>query len=218
MLNGEDWTESTAEEAERVLGYRFRDRELLRTCFTHKSYSNLCGAANNERLEFLGDAVLQLSVTEELFHDHTEDEGRLTELRKQYVSKSALERAERAAGLMRFLRYSGGKSNVSGKTPSNLFEAVVAGIYLDGGMEEVKAFLKRYLAGIETENYKTMLQEYVQGRTKSTPDYHTYESDGKYICRASALGESAVGEGESKKAAETAAAKKLYTIFSARKA
>ncbi|MDE5897007.1 MAG: ribonuclease III, partial [Clostridia bacterium] len=171
MNNGEDWGEETASLAEQAIGYAFRDRALLKTCFTHRSYTNYCGEPNNERLEFLGDAVLGMCVTEKLFLDCAADEGKLTELRKQYVSKNALSRAEAKAGLMRFLRYSGGESNVNGKTASNLFEAVVAGIYLDGGIDEVKKFLTRFLTVTETENYKTLLQELVQERTKSTPAY-----------------------------------------------
>lgn len=210
MNSGEEWSEETAEQAEEAIGYRFRDKELLKTCFTHTSYANLGGGGHNERLEFLGDAVLELCVSEELFHRSGGDEGKLTELRKQYVSRSALECAEKRAGLMRFLRYSGGKSNVSGKTPSNLFEAVVAGIYLDGGMGEVKKFLSRFLAETQTENYKSLLQELVQKRPNSFPEYRVKEQDGKFVCTVSALGQSAKGEGESKKAAETAAAQALY--------
>lgn len=216
MHSGEDWSEETCVAAEEAIGYTFKDRILLKTCFTHKSYTNFCGEENNERLEFLGDAVLGLAVTEMLYHGDKADEGRLTERRKQFVSKPALEAAESKAGLMRFLRFSGGEENVNGKTASNLFEAVTAGIYLDGGTEEVKRFLKRYLSQIETENYKTMLQEYVQERTKSTPFYSVREENGGYSCRVAALGLEATGTGESKKAAETGAAKNLYTKLTER--
>ncbi len=213
MNSGEEWTDKTYRDVEEAIGYRFRDRDLLLTCFTHTSYTNHCGGKNNERLEFLGDAVLGLSVTEALFRGKRGDEGKLTELRKQYVSKPALEEAERRAGLMRFLRYCGGEGNVGGKTASNLFEAVTAGIYLDGGIKEVNRFLNRFLAEIETENYKTLLQEYVQERTKSMPKYSVKEQNGAYVCRVSALGKEAAGKGESKKAAETQAAKRLYQLF-----
>lgn len=215
MNNGEDWSEATYTAAEEAIGYSFKNRALLKTCFTHTSYTNLFGEENNERLEFLGDAVLGLAVTEMLYGARKDDEGRLTEIRKQYVSKPALEKAESKAGLMRFLRYSGGEENLKGKTASNLFEAVTAGVYLDGGMEEARKFLKRYLSEIETENYKTLLQELVQERTKSTPDYSVRES-GKFICRVRALGFEASGEGESKKAAETNAARNLYKILTER--
>ena len=213
MNSGEDWSEETIHAAEETIGYTFQDRKLLKTCFTHRSYTNVHGEECNERLEFLGDAVLGLSVTETLYAARKDDEGKLTELRKQYVSKSALVQAEQRAGLMRFLRYCGGDENLKGKTPSNLFEAVVAGIYLDGGMKEVKRFLARYLSEIETENYKTILQEYVQERVKTTPDYSVREENGGYSCLVRALGKQATGRGESKKAAETEAAKNLYRLL-----
>ncbi len=217
MNSGEDWSETTANEAEAAIGYKFRDRELLKTCFTHTSFANIGRCAHNERLEFLGDAVLELCVSEELFLKSRGDEGKLTELRKQYVSRPALERAEKRAGLMRFLRYSGSYTNVSGKTPSNLFEAVVAGIYLDGGMKEVKAFLTRFLSETETENYKSLLQELVQKQPGCFPEYRIKEGKGGFRCTVSALGRSATGEGESKKAAETAAAQALYHQLRKRK-
>jgi len=206
-------TEETFSLAEEQIGYHFRDRELLKTCFTHKSYSNAYGGKDNERLEFLGDAVLELCVSEMLFHACRGDEGRLTELRQQYVSKAALEQAAERAGIKQFLLYVGSDSNVGGKTASNLFEAVIGGIYLDGGMQEVRRFLTRYLSLAATENYKTYLQEYVQAREKRIPVYETTEKDGKYVCRVSALGKSAAGEGESKKTAETIAAKNLWQMF-----
>lgn len=217
MNSGEDWSEETYRAAEEAIGYTFKDRALLKTCFTHTSYTNLRGEENNERLEFLGDAVLLLAVTETLFAQRRDDEGKLTELRKQYVSKDALQPAEERAGLMRFLRYSGGAENLRGKTSSNLFEAVTAGIYLDGGMAEVKRFLERFLSEIETENYKTILQEYVQERTKSTPEYSVREEGGGYSCVVRALGKEASGRGESKKAAQTHAAKNLYRILTENK-
>ena len=210
MNNGENWTEKTFRTVQNVLGYEFQNRDLLLSCFTHKSYANAFGGEHNERLEFLGDAVLQLAVTETLYGATAEDEGALTELRKQFVSKSALERAEARAGLMQYLRYSGGEHNVGGKTASNLFEAVVAGLYLDGGMAAAKAFLRRYLAVIETENYKSLLQEFVQGRMKEAPHYEVRVAESGFHCTVRALGESAEGAGASKKEAETNAAKTLY--------
>ena len=210
MRNGEDLSAGELEAAQQAIGYPFRNRELLKACFTHRSYSNVFGGKDNERLEFLGDAVLELAVTEELFRSDENREGVLTERRQQLVSQSALEAACDRAGLMRFLRHSGGEKNLGGKTRSNLFE------YLDGGMECVRPFLKRYLMVCPTENYKTLLQEYVQEREKRTPVYFTEERGEGYRSTVTALGERAEGFGESKKAAETAAARKLYQILTAR--
>ncbi len=210
MNNGEDFTNEILQEAERALGYGFRDKTLLKVCFTHKSYSNAKGGKNNERLEFLGDSVLQLAITEMLFKTSEKDEGALTELRQKYVSQTALEQATERAGLKRFLRHSGGSENLGGKTASNLFEAVVGAIYLDGGMKEAKGFLNRYLELSEEVNYKTLLQEFVQEKTKKTPDYAIEEWAGKYKSTVTALGENAEGTGDSKKAAEAKAAEALY--------
>ncbi len=214
MRNGEDWTSQTYELAERAVGYGFRDKKLLLACFTHKSYSNVnAGEKDNERLEFLGDAVLGLCVSESLFLRTDAKEGELTTRRKNYVSRTALEQATARAGLMKFLRYSGGENNVGGKTPSNLFEAVLAGVYLDGGMKEARAFLGRYLKEAELNNYKSVLQEYVQSRQKTPPAYENREEENGFLCRVSALCKSAEGRGESKQTAEQNAARALYEIL-----
>lgn len=210
MRNGEDFSEQDLELAQKAIGYRFRDKELLKTCFTHKTYSNAFGGENNERLEFLGDAVLELCVTEALYRGLSSDEGELTGIRQQLVSQSALEAACDRAALRKFLRYSGGENNVAGKTPSSLFEAVIAGVYLDGGLKEAKKFIDAFLVNSGEKNYKSLLQELVQETMKRPPDYVTEERDGKYYSVVKALGREAQGEGTGKKAAEIAAAKALY--------
>lgn len=214
MNSGEDWTEETVRAAEATIGYSFRDKTLLKTCFTHESYTNQFHENNNERLEFLGDAVLGMCISEKIFLDDSDkSEGKLTDIRKEYVSEEPLTVSANKLNLMRFLRYSGGSDNIGGKTASNLFEAVTAGIYLDGGLEETRKFVKKFAVRVKQKNYKTILQEYVQERTKKTPAYSTKEENGKFLCRAEALGFEAHGEGKSKKAAETDAAKNLYTIL-----
>lgn len=200
-------------EIERIIGYSFRDPALLLTAFTHSTYAEHFGEESNERLEFLGDAVLQLVVTEMLYAAMDGDEGVLTERRKQYVSKHALERAEGKMGLMRYLRYFGGEESVGGKTSSNLFEAVAGAIYLDGGLAPAAQFIRSHISVIRSENYKSMLQEYVQERERETPRYRVTATESGFECTASALGASATGMGASKKAAETEAARKLLETF-----
>ncbi len=217
MRNGEDWTEETYAAAEEAIGYSFRNRELLLCSFTHSSYSNACGGENNERLEFLGDAVLQLVVTELLLTGSRGDEGKLTELRKRLVSRDALTPAAERLGLMRFLRRSGGEENLGGKTPSNLFEAVAAGIYLDGGMAAARAFLERNLVLSKDEDYKSALQEYVQARAEGLPVYTVAEAEGGFTCRVRALGQEAEGRGENKKTAQAHAARALLKLLTERK-
>ena len=208
-----EWTEEELCAAEETLGHKFSDRALLRTCFTHASLVN-SGEVSNERLEFLGDAVLELYVTEKLYRDSGAREGELTELRKRFVSREALSAAEARLGLVRFLRYAGGEDALRGKTASNLFEAAVGAIYLDGGMSAAKAFLARTLEETEPENFKSALQELVQKYEHATPVYETEAAENGDKSTVRALGREAQGAGANKKAAEVAAAKILYGILS----
>lgn len=216
MKPSEDWDERIPLLAQEALGYTFQDKSLLKQCFTHKSFADNNHEPDNERLEFLGDAVLQLAVSEALFLRETADEGSMTETRKRYVSREALNAAAKKADILKFLRYAGGEDTIGGKTPSNLFEAVVAGIYLDGGMNAARAFLKRFLVEGEFCNYKSLLQEYVQERAKEKPEYLTRETDGGYGCTVHALGKEAEGFGKSKKLAEVSAAEQLLKRFKER--
>lgn len=192
--------------AEQALGYRFRDKRLLEICFTHASVT---GEESNERLEFLGDAVLELYVTEKLYHSSAAREGELTELRKRYVSRDALSAAEEKLGLLSYLHYTGGEDALKGKTASNLYEAAVGAIYLDGGYAAAQKFLARTLTKTDIGNYKTALQEFMQQREHATPVYQTREEGDEFVCEVHALGANACGRGASKKLAEQAAAKLL---------
>lgn len=151
-----------------------------------------------------------------LYAEHpSANEGKLTELRKQYVSEEALTPITEKLGLMDFLRYSGGKSNFGRKDPSDLFEAVVAAIYLDGGIEAARAFAETHVAFTEIIDYKSLLQEYVLDCVKTLPSYtdSVQNQDGEFECIVSALGRSAEGKGINSQAAEKDAAKKLYEIL-----
>ncbi len=214
MKNGEDWTEATFREAEEAIGYSFRDRELLRTCFTHSTYRNNVahGGEDNERLEFLGDAVLQLLVSDHLYRTSQGNEGKLTERRKGYVSKEALTPVAERLGLMRFLRHSNREEDMGGrdgKIQSSLFEAVTAGIYLDGGIGEAAKFLKRNLRYMDMESPISALQVYVQDRARTTPVYRERMENGVFVAEVTALKESGTGRGKNKQAAKEAAAAML---------
>lgn len=215
MRNGEDWTKETQRAAEEALRYVFTDKTLLKTAFTHKSYSNAFGGADNERLEFLGDAVLEFLVSEMLYSSNSGDEGDLTEARQRLVSKAALSVSCERAGLLPYLRYSGGEENLKGKTASNLFESAIAAIYLDGGLPPVKEFLRTYLKESAVVNYRNLLNEFVQARAKTLPecDEPRFEN-GEFVCTMRALGRSAEGRGSSKQLAEMQAAEKLYKYLS----
>ncbi len=216
MNSGKPFTEKIIGEAERAVGHTFRDRALLEAAFTHKSYSSVFGGENNERLEFLGDAVLELIVSEKLYlEDPAAEEGKLTALRQQYVSKTALAGVCKREKLMRFLRFAGTESNLGGKTVESLPEAILGAIYLDGGMAAAQAFVERFITPAHTVNYKSLLQEYVQKRTEETPVYECDEDGDGFVCTVRALGREARGQGGSKQAAEVSAAEKLYRELTA---
>ncbi len=214
MKNGQDWSEETFLQAERAIGYTFRDKELLKTCFTHSTYRNNVahGGEDNERLEFLGDAVLQFIVSDELYRSTHAGEGKLTDLRKGYVSKEALTPVAEKLRLMDFLRHSNQESDLGGKDGklrSSLFEAVVAGIYLDGGLSAARAFLDRNLSYTSPANPITVLQEYTQERVKEPPAYRLGRTEDGFSAEAEALGVRAEGKGRSKQAAKEEAAARL---------
>ena len=204
-------------EIEKIIGYVFRDKSLLQEAFTHSTYAHSHGGKDNERMEYLGDAVLQLVVTDWQYRrDERAEEGRLTFERQKFVCEDALDEAVRGLGLQKYLLIEGGRANVGKKTVSSLFETVIAAIYLDGGYEPAKEFIFKYgRLGVEEQpkNYKGTLQEWLQSKGEQPPIYQT-EKSGKdnaptFRAIATALGKEAVGEGGSKKEAEQQAAKAL---------
>lgn len=210
-------------EIEEKIGYVFQDKKLLEEAFTHSTYANAFGGKDNERMEYLGDAVLQLVVTEwQYLRNQRAEEGELTRERQKYVCENALDEAVRALGLEKYLLVSGGKANVGKKTVSSLFETVVAAIYLDGGYDKAKKFILQY-GGLGQEiapvNYKGALQEFLQKRGIEPPRYETEKSgkDNAPVFKTSvfAKGVTAQGEGGSKKEAEQEAAQLLLEKLSA---
>ena len=170
-------------ECEEKLGYSFKDKTLLRLCFTHPSYAHEHGGVrNNERLEYFGDSILGFITAEYLMQKFPNaDEGVLTDYKQQLVSCEPLSRAIEKSGLYEFLMFGEGERRNSPEhhrsAMENLFEAIVAGIYMDGGLEEAKKFVRRTLFTktqlVGTKNsdktlscrptdYKGKLQEYIQ--------------------------------------------------------
>ena len=213
------------QEIEEKIGYTFRDKGLLKEAFTHSTYANLHGGRDNERMEYLGDAVLQLVVTDWQYkRDARAEEGELTRQRQKFVCEDALDEAVRDLGLQEYLLVSGGRANVGKKTVSSLFETVIAAIYLDGGYAPAKAFILEHgrleLQSVPT-NYKGALQEFLQGKGEQPPIYQT-EKSGKdnapvFFAKVIALGKQATGEGGSKKEAEQQAAKALLNALRKKK-
>lgn len=205
------------EEIENKIGYTFRNKTLLEEAFTHSTYANAHGGKDNERMEYLGDAVLQLVVTEWQYRQYKKaDEGDMTKGRQKLVCEEALLDAVKELDIEKYLLVSGSRANVGKKTVSSLFETVIAAIYLDGGYAPAKTFIETFaLDHIQTpsENAKGALQEYLQNVGEQPPAYAT-EKTGKdnapvFHAKVSALGKTATGEGRSKKQAEQNAASAL---------
>ena len=204
------------EEVEKKLGYAFTNKALLKQAFTHSSFANIWGEKDNERMEYLGDAVLELVVTEWQYEKDNRAEGKLSAARQHFVRKEALDTLIDGLGVYEYLIFSGNQGNLSDKTKSDLFEAIVAAIYLDGVYAEAKKFVLAHgnlSITKDIHNYKGELQEWLQERGEEPPQYRSIKT-GKdhaptFKCVATALGESAEGEGKSIKEAEAFAANRL---------
>lgn len=213
----------------RLLGVRFRDPTRLTEALTHRSYLHdhpATATGANERLEFLGDAILQFVVAEMVCARFPlAAEGELTALRALLVSTAALADVAERLGLDRFIRASGGEGSLAGRGRARILagtvEAIVAAVHLDGGIRGARAVAMRLLrprlaaaaTDLHTANVKGRLQEHVQAETGTTPRYVIVRRDGPVHAerfhvevRAAdrVLGE---GEGTGKRAAEHAAAR-----------
>lgn len=158
------------QEVERIIGYKFKKPKLLIKALTHSSYSNEHKVESNERLEFLGDAVIEFIITERLYLEFNEKEGDLSKIRAMLVSEKPLSEAVDALGLEKYLLKGVGESKnaISSKAVKcDLFEAIVGAIFLDGGIDKAKEFFNKAigekLLNIKLNGYvddpKTKLQE-----------------------------------------------------------
>ena len=207
------------------LGYVFKNEKLLEQAFIHKSYFyENEGIANghNERLEFLGDAVLQLLISDYLYRNYPEkEEGELSQYRARLVDATALSGYSEKVGISEFLVLGKGerKQERKGSLLANLFEAVLGALYLAGGIDEASRFLFNQIQKViqETMNapsqsIKSMLQEWVQKRHQTLPEYVVIEESGpdhKRFFRVEVKLKDQImgaGEGFSKKEAERKAA------------
>ena len=208
-------------EIEEKIGYTFRNKSLLKEALTHSSYAHTHGGRDNERLEYLGDSVLQLVVTEwQFLRDEKASEGKMTAERQKLVREEALISAVQALDLDKYLLKTVGKQKISDKTVSSIFEAVVAAIYLDGGYKAAKKFVLEHgnlNAANVSVNHKGELQEFL-AKFGEEPIYSNPVKTGKddspiFYCSVSAMGESADGEGKTiKQAQSTAAARLLWEL------
>lgn len=213
---------------QKALGYRFKDSLLLLRCLTHVSYERKHGEDHNEVLEFLGDAVLDLAVSDLLIRSNPDkSEGVLSKMRAALVNSTVLAQKAAALNFGPVLRIGKGEEWSGGRTkPSILagaFEAVLGGVYKDGGYEAARAVVERFFGADVTakklgqHDYKTRLQEISQMLYRAPPAYRIVAATGpdheKHFVTEIAVGGKvlAVGEGRSKKQSEQEAAKRALS-------
>ncbi len=225
---------SNLAELEQKLGYKFNNSRLLQEALCHKSYVNESypGTKSYERLEFLGDSVLGVVVSRYIYDNYTSfPEGELTKLRASVVCERTLSQVARSLDIGRFILLSKGELQSGGADKDailcDVFEAIIAAIYIDGNMESAASFVMNNLcdvikcqaeAGSDINDYKTALQELVQQKG-GTVEYKIVAETGpdhakQYEAEVCAFGKSiARGVGASKKKAQQDAAKKAVAIM-----
>ncbi|MPN04204.1 Ribonuclease 3 [bioreactor metagenome] len=217
----------TIEQFENIIEYRFNNRDYILEALTHSSYSNENKDYEfNERLEFLGDSVLSIIVSEYLFKEETSlPEGELTKLRANIVCEESLSDAAYEIKLGEHMLLGKGEEATGGRERISIladaFEAVIAAIYLDGGLESARNFVLKYMENIILDSrkgkifrdYKTHLQEILQGKGENNIWYKLVEEKGpdhnKRFVMEVGTNETVLGtgEGKSKKEAEQLAAR-----------
>lgn len=216
---------ASVNELESVIGYKFKDKSLLSQAITHSSYANemhLGKLNDNERLEFLGDAVLEIVSSRFLYLNYPEfTEGDLTKLRASLVCEPTLAYCTKEIELGKYLLLAKGEDKTGGRTRksilSDALEAIIGAIYLDGGIDEASKFIKRFiLTDIENKKLfydcKTNLQEVVQAKHDGNVLYELVSEEGPQhdkVFSVNVLYHDKVigkGKGHSKKEAEQEAA------------
>lgn len=210
---------------EKELGYSFSDSALLLRCVTHVSYGRDRGESHNETLEFLGDAVLDLAVSDLLMRRFPEkSEGDLSRMRASLVNSTTLAEKAEKLNLGKLLRMAKGEERSGGRTKESIlagaFEAILGGIYWDGGYEAARRVVENYFASdvkeknLGLQDYKTRLQEISQMLFRAPPAYRLVAESGpdhekRFVTEINIGGKIlGRGEGKSKKQAEQEAAKK----------
>lgn len=211
------------------LGYTFQDPNLLVTALTHRSL----GERNNERLEFLGDALLNFCIAEKLFHEHAQlQEGQLSRLRANLVNGDILNTLAQHLEISHYLRLGAGELKSGGAQRrsilANAMEAIIGAIYLDGGIAVCQQWINTWFSSAEIiaasrgvkKDPKTQLQEYTQARKLNLPHYAILTQTGKehnqvfkVKCSVAEISMEAIGKGVSRRRAEQAAAEALLNLL-----
>lgn len=219
------------DKLEEKLQYKFKNREYLHRALSHSSYVNERHnkEESNERLEFLGDSVLGIITAEYYFNNFGDlPEGQLSKLRASTVCENSLFGFANQIGLGKYLKLGKGEENTGGRTRPSInadaFEAVIAAIYLDGGMEEAKKFVLRFVEGLAEKHgsfrdYKTTLQEIIQKNPEEELEYVVVGESGpdhnkcfevEVHLNSNVIGK---GKGKSKKSAEQEAAREALALM-----
>ncbi|MCD6309063.1 MAG: ribonuclease III [Candidatus Latescibacteria bacterium] len=225
------------DEIEQTLGYHFKDTSILLRSLKHRSYSQAVEGnvdASNERLEFFGDSVLNLIVSQALFGDNPDYQGgELTKLQSPLVRKTSTAIAAKKAGINRFIFLSDSEEDAGGRNRTSIiadsYEAVLAAIFLDGGLDAARKFVQwtilddsDLILGVVQKNYKSLLLEFTQSRKLGHPSYMTIMEDGpdhdkdftvEVSVRGAPLGR---GKGKTKKSAQQLAAKECLKLLKER--
>jgi len=218
---------------QKIIGYKFKDRYLLYQAFKHRSYlavTNEPAWESNERLEFLGDAVVDIAVTVSLYKDNpNSSEGVLSKKKSILVSRKVLAEIVKNLDLGKYLLLNKGEEKTGGATRAsnlaNLYESIVGAIYLDGGLDPAYEFIDHTLLNGSMDfvnrrkylNYKSILLEHAQARGLGSPVYSVVSESGpdhekEFEMRVKVTeNETATGRGRSKKIAEQRAAKNLLS-------
>jgi len=218
------------EKIQEILTYNFKQIKLLEQALTHRSYSR---GSNNERLEFLGDSVLNLVISENIYLREPEaSEGELSRIRAALVKEEALAQVARDMGLGDYINLGGGELKSGGYRRSSILsdtlEAIIGAIYLDGGFdaarESTTALYRNYLRNLpdssSLKDDKTRLQEHLQSKQIELPEYKVVQTVGKshdqvftVTCRVDSIALESTGKGLSRKKAEQDAAHKALQLL-----
>lgn len=218
---------------EEKIGYSFKNKNLLHEALSHSSYANECkkGRNSNERLEFLGDSVLSIVISEHLFnHFKHLPEGDLTKIRASLVCEKALFEFSKQISLGEFILLGKGEENTGGRNRpsivSDAFEAVIAAVFLDGGMEAAREYVLGFIpkdldknSAKKLQDYKTILQEIIQRNPEEKVEYVLRSQSGpdhdRHFVVEVCLNTNIIGHGEghSKKQAEQQAAKEALRLM-----